>query len=81
MVSYLTLKLNLSTLAVPAFVNCGGNTFNMGIGIIIAVSADKAENICNWLQEKMVGVEIIGTVVENGHKVTHAIEGVEFTHY
>jgi phosphoribosylformylglycinamidine cyclo-ligase len=56
-------------------------TFNMGIGIILAVSAQKAEIICNWLQEKMNGVEIIGTVVENGHKVTHAIEGVEFTHY
>ena len=56
-------------------------TFNMGIGIIIAVSSDKAETICGWLQEKMDGVEIIGAVVENGHKVTHAIEGVEFTHY
>ena len=53
----------------------------MGIGIIIAVSADKAESICNWLQEKMAGVEIIGNVLENGHKVTHAIAGVEFTHY
>lgn len=56
-------------------------TFNMGIGIIIAVSADKAEAICSWLQEKMAGVEIIGNVLENGHKVTHAIAGVEFTHY
>ena len=53
----------------------------MGIGIIIAVSADKAETICSWLQEKMTGVEIIGTVLGNGHKVTHAIGGVEFTHY
>ena len=27
----------------------------------------------------MAGVEIIGTVVDNGHKVTHSIEGVEFS--
>jgi len=33
------------------------------------------------LQQKMVGVEIIGTVIDNGHKVTHLIEGVEFSHY
>lgn len=56
-------------------------TFNMGIGIIIAVSANKANHICDWLQKKMTGVEIIGTVVDNGHKVTHSIEGVEFSHY
>ena len=26
-------------------------------------------------------IEIIGTDVDNGHKVTHSIEGVEFSHY
>jgi hypothetical protein len=29
----------------------------------------------------MAGVAIIGTVNDDGHKVTHAIEGVEFSHY
>jgi len=29
----------------------------------------------------MQGTAIIGSVVNNGHKVTHAIDGVEFTHY
>jgi hypothetical protein len=29
----------------------------------------------------MQGVAVIGAVNDAGHKVTHAIEGVEFTHY
>ena len=56
-------------------------TFNMGCGMIIAVEAHHAEAICEWLGQRMQGVAIIGTVNDAGHKVTHAIEGVEFTHY
>jgi len=56
-------------------------TFNMGTGIIIAVDKEYADNVCSWLGERMNGVAKIGTVVDNGHKVTHAIEGVEFSHY
>ena len=56
-------------------------TFNMGTGIIIAVNKTHSDEICTWLSSKMRGVEIIGSVVDNGHKVTHQIPGVEFTHY
>ena len=56
-------------------------TFNMGCGMIIAVEAHHAEAICEWLGQRMQGVAIIGSVNDAGHKVTHAIEGVEFTHY
>ena len=56
-------------------------TFNMGCGMILAVEAHHAEAICEWLGQRMQGVAIIGTVNDAGHKVTHAIEGVEFTHY
>jgi phosphoribosylformylglycinamidine cyclo-ligase len=56
-------------------------TFNMGCGMIIAVEAHHAEAICEWLGQRMQGVAIIGSVNDAGHKVTHAIEGVEFRHY
>ena len=56
-------------------------TFNMGCGMIIAVEAHHAEAICEWLAQRMQGVAMIGSVNDTGHKVTHAIEGVEFTHY
>ncbi|MFL2969839.1 MAG: phosphoribosylformylglycinamidine cyclo-ligase [Candidatus Poseidoniaceae archaeon] len=56
-------------------------TFNMGCGMIIAVDAEHASDICDWLAQRLTGVAIIGSVNDAGHKVTHAIEGVEFTHY
>ncbi|MAE79370.1 MAG: phosphoribosylformylglycinamidine cyclo-ligase [Euryarchaeota archaeon] len=56
-------------------------TFNMGTGMILAVSSDKAEQITAWLEERMLGTKIIGHVHDQGHKVTHALEGVEFSHY
>ena len=56
-------------------------TFNMGCGMIIAVEAHHAEAICEWLGQRMQGVAVIGAVNDAGHKVTHALEGVEFTHY
>ena len=56
-------------------------TFNMGTGMILAVSCEQAEAISGWLSARMQGTAIIGTVVNNGRKVTHALDGVEFTHY
>ena len=56
-------------------------TFNMGTGMIIAVSSEHAESIAAWLEERMLGTRIIGQVNDQGHKVTHALEGVEFSHY
>ena len=56
-------------------------TFNMGTGMILAVSSEHAESIAAWLEERMLGTRIIGQVNDQGHKVTHALEGVEFSHY
>ena len=56
-------------------------TFNMGCGMIIAVDAKHAVEMTNWLAEKMSGVQVIGKVTDNGHKVVHLSAGVEFTHY
>ena len=56
-------------------------TFNMGCGMIIAVDAKHAVEMMNWLSEKMTGVQMIGKVTNNGHKVVHLGADVEFTHY
>jgi len=56
-------------------------TFNMGTGMILAVSKKHADTICAWINERMTGTQIIGHVHNDGHNVTHAIEGVEFSHY
>jgi phosphoribosylformylglycinamidine cyclo-ligase len=56
-------------------------TFNMGMGMVIAVAAPEAESVLEWLQGRMTGVAVVGHVTNEGHAVKHAIEGVEFTHY
>ena len=56
-------------------------TFNMGMGMVIAVEASQADAVLTWLQERMHGVAVVGHVTDDGHRVTHAVEGVEFTHY
>ena len=56
-------------------------TFNMGMGMVVAVDANHASAVVNWLQQRMEGVAIVGHVKDHGHRVTHAIEGVEFSHY
>tara|TARA_B100001093_G_scaffold516803_1_gene596526 strand:+ start:89908 stop:91032 length:1125 start_codon:yes stop_codon:yes gene_type:complete len=56
-------------------------TFNMGTGMILAVSQEHADAMCEWLNQRMIGTSIIGKVIDHGHRVTHAIEGVEFSHY
>ena len=56
-------------------------TFNMGCGMIIAVDSSVAEDINEWLSERMSGCAIIGKVVDNGRKVTHSNPDVVFEHY
>ena len=53
----------------------------MGCGMIIAVDSAVANDVCQWLEERLNGCAIIGEVVDNGHKVTHVIPGVTFEHY
>ena len=56
-------------------------TFNMGCGMIIAVDASVASEVCSWLSQRMEGCAIIGKVVDNGHKVTHSNPDIVFEHY
>ena len=56
-------------------------TFNMGMGMVIAVNPENAELITNWLAEKLPGSAIVGHVHDKGHKVTHVNPEIYFTHY
>ena len=56
-------------------------TFNMGVGMILAVSDIVAEKICEWLGQRVPGTEIIGEVKNHGRLVTHRIDNVRFDNY
>ena len=56
-------------------------TFNMGLGMVLAVSKDASEEILNFLVAKDSGAQIIGHVHDDGHKVTHVNSEVMFQHY
>ena len=56
-------------------------TFNMGMGMTIAVSKDVAESVESWLSEKLLGSRRIGYVHDDGRKVTHADPEIVFEHY
>ena len=56
-------------------------TFNMGTGMILAVAQEHASAILTWLETRLPGTAVVGEVTNDGHRVSHAIEGVEFTHY
>ena len=55
-------------------------TFNMGMGMVVAVSNDVADNVAKWLSERLPGTRRIGSVTDSG-KVTHAESSVYFDHY
>ena len=56
-------------------------TFNMGMGMVLAVDAGIANAVLDWLSARMTGVAVVGHVADNDHRVVHAIPGVEFSHY
>jgi phosphoribosylformylglycinamidine cyclo-ligase len=56
-------------------------TFNMGLGMVIAVSAESAEAVCEWLAGRLAGCAIIGEVRDHGHKVTHVHPDVVYERY
>ena len=73
-------EINVDAWEVPAIFNLlkeWGNvdwhemyrTFNMGIGMIIIVSADEAEKVKSFLAEKGETCYTIGTVTEGAHEV------------
>ena len=55
-------------------------TFNMGMGMVVAVSNDVEDNVAKWLSERLPGTRRIGSVTDSG-KVTHAESSVYFDHY
>jgi phosphoribosylformylglycinamidine cyclo-ligase len=56
-------------------------TFNMGTGMMIAVSKEVAESVQSWLDERLPGCQRIGFVHNEGRKVTHKNSEVVFEHY
>ena len=56
-------------------------TFNMGMGMVIAVSEDSAEVAEEWISSRLPGSRRVGRVVDNGRLVTHSEEDVVFSHY
>jgi len=56
-------------------------TFNMGMGMVLAVSEDSAEAVEQWLSEKLPGTRRVGSVNDNGRRVTHHDPSIVFEHY
>ena len=56
-------------------------TFNMGMGMVLAVSEDSAEAVVQWLSERLPGTRRVGSVNDNGRIVTHPDPSVVFEHY
>ena len=56
-------------------------TFNMGMGMCIAVSEGVSEKVEKWLAERLSGTRIVGVVTDDDHRVTHADSEIVFEHY
>ena len=56
-------------------------TFNMGMGMVIAVSEDSSDAVEEWVGDRLPGSRRVGGVVENGRLVTHSDPDVVFSHY
>ncbi len=56
-------------------------TFNMGMGMVIAVSEDSSDAVEEWVGDRLPGSRRVGRVVENGRLVTHSDTDVVFSHY
>ncbi len=55
-------------------------TFNMGMGMVVAVSDGVSDDVELWLSERLAGTRRVGSITDSG-KVTHADSGVFFNHY
>ena len=56
-------------------------TFNMGLGMVLAVEKDQADSVLSFVQQYEPTAAIIGHVNDNGHKVTHSNPEIFFEHY
>ena len=43
-------------------------TFNMGMGMVLAVSSNNAQKIVDWLDERLPGTKIVGSVNDEWQK-------------
>ena len=56
-------------------------TFNMGIGMVLAVSQSVADSVIEWLAGRLPGTRRVGSVNEDGRRVTNADPSVVFEDY
>ena len=56
-------------------------TFNMGMGMVIAVSEGSSDAVEEWVRNRLPGSRRVGRVVENGRLVSHSNPNVAFSHY
>ncbi len=56
-------------------------TFNLGMGMVVVVSAESSDSVLSWLSERLSGCQVIGTVIDHGRKVTHVDESILFDEY
>jgi len=56
-------------------------TFNMGLGMVLAVDREHAESILSFVQQFEATAAIIGHVNDHGHKVTHVNPEIFYEHY
>ena len=56
-------------------------TFNMGMGMVIAVSKHCSSSVLDWIAERLPGTAIVGSVTDNGRTVTHIDSSVRFDSY
>jgi phosphoribosylaminoimidazole (AIR) synthetase len=53
----------------------------MGMGMVVAISSRDSVAVEEWLASRMPGCRVVGEVVSNGSKVTHADPEVVFSNY
>ena len=56
-------------------------TFNMGMGMVLAVSEGAAESVSAWLSQRLPGTRRVGSLNDGGRRVTHSDPSVVFEHY
>ncbi|RAH17066.1 MAG: phosphoribosylformylglycinamidine cyclo-ligase [Methanobacteriota archaeon] len=56
-------------------------TFNMGMGMAVAVSEPVGSIVSSWISKRLPGTRIVGEIRDEGHKVTHVDSRISFDHY
>jgi hypothetical protein len=49
--------------------------------MVVIVANDATNAVTQWLDERLSGCQIVGDVVDHGHKVTHVNPNISFDHY